>query len=122
MSFHTIPDTTIEYGLLAFDEDGRERNDDIAGGTFSRTLLERIERDKPTNIFLFSHGWKGDAEAAIDQYNRWIKAMTDLPRRCPAHGQRFQADVDWPPLAEPVHGAKSHPAASTLARARRSTR
>ena len=62
MSFHTIPDTTIEYGLLAFDEDGRERNDDIAGGMFSRTLLERIEARQTDQHLLFSHGWKGDPE------------------------------------------------------------
>jgi len=101
MSFHTIPNTTVEYGLLAFDEDGRERTDDIAGGTFSRTLLERIERDKPTNVFLFSHGWKGDSEAAIDQYNRWIKAMTDLTADVRRMGSPFTPmwiGLHWPSL------------------------
>ena len=101
MSFQTIPDTAIEYGLIAFDDAGQERTDDIAGGTFSRTLLERIERDKPTNIFLFSHGWKGDAEAAIDQSNRWIKAMIDLPRDIRRMSSGFKPmwiGLHWPSL------------------------
>ena len=99
MSFQTIPNTAIEYGLIAFDDAGQERTDDIAGGTFSRTLLERIERDKPTNIFLFSHGWKGDADAAIDQYNRWIKAMTDRTDDVRRMGTSFKPmwiGLHWP--------------------------
>jgi hypothetical protein len=101
MSFHVIPNTTIEYGLLAFDADGRERTDDVTGGTFSRTLLERIERDQPTNVFFFSHGWKGDSASAIDQYDRWIKAMvdsTDDSRRMGGAFKPFWIGLHWPSL------------------------
>ena len=101
MSFHTIPGTSIEYGLLAFDDNGRERNDDTDGGTFSRTLLERIARDKPTNIFLFSHGWKGDSKGAIDQYDRWIKAMatrTDDVKRMGSNFKPMWIGLHWPSL------------------------
>jgi hypothetical protein len=110
MSFQTIPNTSTDYGLIAFDDDGRERTDDVAGGTFSRTLLERIERDEPTNIFLFSHGWKGDAVAAIDQYNRWIKAMVDLKSDVARMGPRFKPmwiGLHWPsrPWGEESSGA-----------------
>jgi hypothetical protein len=96
-----IPNTTIEYGLLAFDADGRERTDDVAGGTFSRTLLERIERDQPTNVFFFSHGWKGDSSAAIEQYNRWIKAMVNRADDASRMGGAFKPfwiGLHWPSL------------------------
>jgi len=101
MSFHVIPNTTTEYGLLAFDEDGHERTDAVAGGTFSRALLERIERDQPTNVFFFSHGWKGDSRSAIEQYDRWIKAMndrTDDARRMGDAFKPFWIGLHWPSL------------------------
>jgi hypothetical protein len=101
MSFHTIPNTTTEYGLLAFDADGRERTDDVTGGTFSRTLLDRIEAEKPTNVFFFSHGWKGDAVSAIDQYNRWIKPMIDRKDDAARMGGGFKPiwiGLHWPSL------------------------
>src|SRR5262245_39455564 len=117
MSFHTITNTPIEYGLLAFDADGHERNDEVAGGTFSRTLLDRIERDEPSHVFLFSHGWKGDVPAAIDQYNRWIKAMTDLRSDVQAMGANFKPlwiGLHWPsqPWGDDELGEDSFEAAS----------
>ncbi len=102
MSFHTIPNTAIEYGLLAFDSDGRERDDDEAGGgLFSRTLLDRIAAEQPTNIFLFSHGWKGDGPGSIEQYNRWIKAMVDRTDDVQRMGSGFKPmwiGLHWPSL------------------------
>ena len=103
MSFQTIPNTAIEYGLIAFDDAGQERTDDIAGGTFSRTLLERIERDKPTNIFLFSHGWKGDADAANNlpapvassEQKRSLRHERRIPRR-PGPKQRSRTPAPQP--------------------------
>jgi hypothetical protein len=77
MPFRQIPDTSSTYALIAFDQDGRERTDDPDGrnGRMTARILEDVQRQSPTNIFLFSHGWKGDVPAAIDQYNRWIKAL-----------------------------------------------
>src|SRR5215470_14928640 len=99
MSFRTIGDTGIKYNLLSFDADGKERTDDPEGGLFSRALLEKVKAEKPTNVFLFSHGWKGDVESAIDQYDRWIKAM--VGGRAAARGG-LPPDVDRPALAEPA--------------------
>jgi hypothetical protein len=77
MPLQTVPGTSSTYTLIAFDRAGRERTDDPdgRGGRMTATLLDEVQQRAPTNIFLFSHGWKGDMAAAIDQYNRWIGAM-----------------------------------------------
>lgn len=101
MPTRTIPDTQVTYSLILFDDKGRERTDDPEGGTFSRTVLDRVRNDKPTDIFLFSHGWKGDVPAAIDQYNRWIGAMWKLEADRAAMGSGFRPlfiGLHWPSL------------------------
>src|SRR5215469_12419593 len=75
MPFQKIPGLDVEYGLISFDQSGQERGDDPEGGVFTQRVLDRIKADKPTDLFLFSHGWKGDEPAAVDQYDRWIGAM-----------------------------------------------
>jgi hypothetical protein len=110
MSTHTIPGTSTEYHLIAFDADGRERTDDVAGGVFSRAVLQKVKAEAPTNIFCFSHGWKGDAPAAIDQYNRWIKAMVDLSADAQRMGPRFKPmwiGLHWPSLPWGEEGSGS---------------
>jgi hypothetical protein len=114
MSTHTIPGTSTEYHLIAFDANGLERTDDVAGGTFSRRVLEKVAAEAPTNIFLFSHGWKGDALAAIDQYNRWIKAMVDLSPDAQRMGTGFKPlwiGLHWPSLPWGEEGSGSFAAA-----------
>src|SRR4030095_8962815 len=110
MSTHTLPGTTTEYHMIAFDADGRESTDDVAGGVFSRTVLEKAKADSPTNIFFCSHGWQGDAPAAIEQYNRWIKAMVDLTPDAQRMGARFKPmwiGLHWPSLPWGEEGAGS---------------
>ncbi len=114
MSTHTIPGTSTEYHLIAFDANGQERTDDVAGGIFSRRVLEKVKAEAPTNIFLFSHGWKGDALAAIDQYNRWIKAMVDLSADAQRMGTSFKPlwiGLHWPSLPWGEEGSGSFAAA-----------
>jgi hypothetical protein len=101
MSFRTIPNSTVRYNLLVFDEDGLERTDDPDGGVFSRALCDQIRSEKPTNIFLFSHGWKGDVAGAIEQYDRWIKAMADRQGDAARLGPGFKPmwiGLHWPSL------------------------
>src|SRR6266567_6040116 len=74
---HAIQNTDIHYGLIAFDGDGIERPE--AGGKFSQKLIEDISSQKITNVFFFSHGWKGDLPAAIAQYDKWIGALMKSP-------------------------------------------
>jgi hypothetical protein len=111
MPFQTIPGTDVQYALINFDDRGRERTDDPGGGVFSRTVREHVARTSPTHIFLFSHGWKGDVPAAIDQYNRWIGALLRLSADRAALGDDFRPvfiGLHWP--SQPW-GEESIPAA-----------
>ena len=99
MPHQTIPGTGTQYALILFDDRGRERTDDREGGTFSRAILERVRHDQPTHVFLFSHGWKGDVPAAIDQYDRWIGALLKLSADRAALGAAFRPlfiGLHWP--------------------------
>jgi hypothetical protein len=103
MPFKTIPNTTVTYALIAFDGDGHERTDDPDGinGRMSARILQEAQSNPPNHIFFFSHGWKGDVPAAIDQYNRWIKAMTDLPADMATIGADVKPlwiGLHWPSL------------------------
>ena len=79
MGFERIPGTDIEYGLISFDADGKERPEGTA--LMSQQLIDKAKRDSVTNVFFFCHGWKGDLPAARDQYNRWIGAFARAPER-----------------------------------------
>ncbi len=99
MPFETIPTLGVQYALISFDPDGHERTDDTEGGVFSRRLIEKVASDKPSHVFLFSHGWKGDFPAALDQYNRWIGAMAKLDADSKAMGADFRPlfiGLHWP--------------------------
>jgi hypothetical protein len=78
MPIEKIPNSDIEYYLLAYDKKGQERQDDPHAGA-SGLLSEKVEdelRDQPiTDVFFISHGWKGDVPAAKEQYVNWIGAM-----------------------------------------------
>lgn len=80
MTIEKIIDTNIEYYLLAYDKNGRERKDDPDSGDFD-CLSEKVKqelREQPvTDVFFISHGWKGDVPAAREQYNRWIGSMLE---------------------------------------------
>jgi hypothetical protein len=101
MPFQKIKDLGIEYALINFDDRGRERTDDPEGGVFSRTLLEKARQEKPSHVFLFSHGWKGDMPSAVEQYSRWIGAMWKLEADRTAMGPEFRPmfiGLHWPSL------------------------
>ena len=99
MPYCKIPGTTSRYALLGFDRKGREVDDDPHGvdGLMSEELLRGVRQDPPRSIFLFSHGWKGDVPAAVDQYNRWIKALIERsPAPEPEHA--LYIGLHWPSL------------------------
>jgi hypothetical protein len=79
MAIENVPGTPLTYYLIAFDKNGRERNDDPDGGTLSNRMLADLGAQPVTDVFLISHGWKGDIPAAREQYSNWIKAMTQCP-------------------------------------------
>ncbi|MDQ1473573.1 MAG: hypothetical protein QOJ99_5053 [Bryobacterales bacterium] len=113
MPTQRIPQTDVQYSLIMFDEQGKERTDDPEGGTFSDTILKRVKDGQPTDIFLFSHGWMGDAPASIDQYNRWIGAMWKLEADRAAMGSNFKPlfiGLHWPSLPWGEETASGPPA------------
>lgn len=101
MGYHTISGTGARYGLIAFDASGQER--DEASETFSQTLIQEVAAEAVTNVFFFSHGWKGDLPAAVEQYDRWIGALVNAPGMQTA-GQRIPGfrplfiGLHWPSL------------------------
>ena len=103
MPFKTIPGTDVTYALLAFDANGRERTDDpeSVNGQMSTRVLQDAAANRPSHIFFFSHGWKGDVPGAIHQYDGWIKAMTDRTADAAAMGAGFKPlwiGLHWPSL------------------------
>lgn len=72
-----VSKSDIFYDLVCFDEDGAERSDDrdAPDGRFSEKVIEEVRANPPTDIFMFSHGWKGDVRGAVVQYDKWIGAL-----------------------------------------------
>ena len=101
MGFHSIRDVGVSYGLIAFDRDGIERSE--SGDSFSQKLIEELEKHSVTDVFFFSHGWKGDVPAAIEQYNSWIGSLMQSPdlQRAPQILPGFRPlliGLHWPSL------------------------
>jgi hypothetical protein len=100
--------------LISFDKHGDELKDWAAGtDTFlSERILSEIRRQPPTDIFLSSHGWKGDLPGAKDQYDRWFGAMLarqDDLRTMGADFRPLWIGLHWPslPFGEETLGAGS---------------
>jgi hypothetical protein len=69
MPIETIRGGAATYHLIAYDADGKERTDDPAG--LMSQWAVKIVKDQPvTDVFLVSHGWRGDIPAAREQYGR----------------------------------------------------
>lgn len=70
-----VPDSDLQYDLVSFDKKGRERSE--ADGLPSDMLATRLgDAAAPvTDVFMLSHGWKGDVPAAIAQCDAWIGQM-----------------------------------------------
>src|SRR3712207_4587470 len=106
MPLRTIPGTDLSYALVAFDKDGVERDDDPdgPGGKLSARVLELLTDEPVTDVFLLSHGWKGDVPGAVEQYDRWIRAMDDrepdkqrMAQRSPGF-RPLRIGLHWPSL------------------------
>lgn len=101
MPFGQSPSTHTPYSIVAFEKDGVERRDDPDGsdGLMSQRLVAEIAQAPPTDIFLFSHGWKGDIVSATSQYNLWIDAITRLAADSLRMGSSFRpiwVGLHWP--------------------------
>jgi hypothetical protein len=82
-----VPATELTYHLIAFDSAGRERTDD-PDGLMSQKVLDILATEPVTDVFLLSHGWKGDIPAAREQYNLWIGTMAACAADVERMGER----------------------------------
>jgi hypothetical protein len=73
-----VPNTSITYHLISYDDRGRERPDD-PDGLMSGRAADAVRESGVTDVFLLCHGWRGDVPAARAQYTRWITAMAGCP-------------------------------------------
>jgi hypothetical protein len=103
MSVEHSPQHDISYHFVAYGGDGRERPS--PHGLASTELAEAAEREHPTDVFFFSHGWNANPQEATDQYGHWVDTMAartgDRERlRSRAGGFRpLLAGVHWPSKA-----------------------
>jgi hypothetical protein len=88
MPLRHIGEASPDYYLVLFDRDGNERPE-LDGSMLSARLKEAVQ-DGVTDVFISSHGWKGDIPAAIRQYDSWVATMAGL-----------QADRDRARLLDP---------------------
>jgi hypothetical protein len=101
MPTRLTPTHQLPYFLLCVDKNGDERREDD-GSLLSERILATVKDASPrvTDVFVMSHGWKGDVPAAIDQYNRWIDAMAE----CTEDRARVRAvRPDFTPLLVGFH-------------------
>ena len=77
MGLEQMDGSNGRYHLVSFDAAGKERPE--ATGPYSRELAATLARETPTDVFLLSHGWKGDVPAARRQYGAWLAAMAGCP-------------------------------------------
>src|SRR5438045_5409919 len=112
MPIRQVPGTEVTYYLVNYDEEGRERRESD-GTRLSVELRRRLEnatdaaKTDPdagiTDVFIISHGWKGDVPAAIEQYDAWVGEMA---RSADVAAARKRADgfrpvivaLHWPSL------------------------
>lgn len=94
-------DRRAAYDLVCFDSSGEERKDDPDGLMSDRVMRALAADDSGvTDVFLLSHGWKGDIPAARMQYDKWIESMS----ACTADIARMkQARPNFKPHVVAIH-------------------
>jgi hypothetical protein len=98
MPFFPIPGASGRYALIAFDANGTERVDD-PDGLMSQRVLGSVASDSITDVFVASHGWRGDLQSARKQYDSWVGAMA----ACQADRQRAEQQGHMRPLVIGLH-------------------
>lgn len=79
MPIRHVPNTNppLEYYLIAFDDQGRERREQD-NSLLSEKVLQVIRDEPVTDVFLMSHGWRGDVPAAVSQYDAWFTNLMSV--------------------------------------------
>jgi hypothetical protein len=103
MPIEKITGTDENYFLIAFDENGIERAE-ADGELLSRRVLQALATPGTTDVFLFTHGWKGDVPAAREQYERWIRMVAsrvddiERLRKITPNFRALLIGLHWPSL------------------------
>src|SRR3954469_8292880 len=74
MSIHQVRGTEYSYYLVAHDKKGVERRESD-GSLLSERVLRDVSGAPVTDIFIMSHGWRGDGPAAVAQYDAWSASL-----------------------------------------------
>jgi pimeloyl-ACP methyl ester carboxylesterase len=98
MPYVAIPGNDDRYALVAFDRDGIERTDD-PDGIMSHRILQSLSQENFSDVFILSHGWKGDVPSAREQYDAWIAAMM----ACSVDRERAHQRAGFRPLIIGLH-------------------
>jgi hypothetical protein len=102
MPLRHIPNTDppLTYQLIAFDDQGNERREPD-GSLMSERALAAIAADV-SDIFIMSHGWLGDMDDALSQYDAWSKNLLscrtdaeEIKRRSPRFAPLL-VGMHWP--------------------------
>ncbi|SDJ66628.1 hypothetical protein [Variovorax sp. OV700] len=106
MPKRNIPAVQATYHLLAVDSDGHEIPDpDVNGGRTTDEIIRLLKAAPVTDVFLWSHGWKGDVPAAYEQYDKWVGAFSGLPadralmEKSRPGFKELHVGLHWPSLA-----------------------
>ena len=98
-----MTDTLHEFPfwLISFDKDGKPTD-----ATSIDRLLQEVNQEHITDLFIFSHGWNNDRTAATSLYDRFFgevrKVIDDerLPKKNP-NSRIGVAGVIWPSILWP---------------------
>ena len=75
MSLRTVVSTGQRYHLICYDKRGVEVTDEDGTSASGRALAALTDPAAGiTDVFVLSHGWQGDLDDAIRQYDSWIGA------------------------------------------------
>lgn len=64
---------TAPFYIVPFDRDGV-----CTGPVTARNLLATVATQRPTDVFLFSHGWNNDWKAATARYDQFIAGFARM--------------------------------------------
>lgn len=81
------------FYVIPFDKDG------VCTGPLTQTnLLEAVRRSRPTDVFVFSHGWNNDWSTAVGRYDQFIDGLQALRAQQPLRREYrpVLVGVFWP--------------------------
>ncbi|NCD20515.1 MAG: hypothetical protein EOL89_11170 [Actinobacteria bacterium] len=87
---------TAPFYIVPFDKDGV-----CTGPLTARNLVETVADQRPTDVFLFSHGWNNDWQAATSRYDEFITGFARMRAEHPLD-REFRpvlVGVIWPSTA-----------------------